>query len=234
MVDPVPGGKDNPGGSGSDPAQNPATPAPVAAPASPPASVAPTAKLEIKEGKVTVDGKSYVAESDLIAAKNSLEGKLTTQQTAHETAINAARLDVSGAQQQIATLNAKITENEEARKSGAVSDTDAASVKQELETAKGSIVALEASAGKALEYRRALLVLKYGVAEDTIKEKDMVALDSFEEAIKAVSTARGSGVGPYALGGGTGDPAPQTNIDRAAAIIAATPVRGVRNPEPQT
>jgi len=196
--------------------------------------VEPTAKVEVKEGKVLVDGKSFIAESDLIAAKRSLEGKLTQQQTAHETAIDAAKLEASAAQQTIATLNAKITENEEARKAGAVTDTEAASVKQELETAKSSIVTLTVDADRALELRRANLVLQYGVTPDTIKDKDMKALDSFEEALKAVSTARGGGVGPYAVGGGTGEAAPTTPMERATKVLETTPVRGVRNAAPQT
>lgn len=222
----------NTGASSSTEAQPPATtpePEPVTTPE--PTPVAPTAKIEVKEGKVTVDGKAFVAESDLIAAKKSLEGQMTTQQTVHETAINAAKLETSEAQKQIATLNAKITENEQARQAGAVTDEEAARVKTELETTKSS---LETANTKSLEFRRALLVLQYGVAEDTIKEKTMLELDSFEEAIKAVSTARGGGVGPYAIGGGTGDAAPQTDIERAAKILENTPIRGVREPAPQT
>ena len=207
---------------------------PPAAPPTEPPPVAPTAKVEVKDGRVIVDGKKFVAESDLIAAKGSLEGKLTQQQTAHEAAIDAAKLAESAAQQTIATLNAKLQENEEARKSGAVTDEAAASVKQELEASKASIAALTVDAARALELRRANLVLQYGVAADTIKDKDMTALDSFEEALKAVSTARGGGVGNYALGGGSGDAAPQTNIERAAKILESTPVRGVRNAPPQT
>ncbi len=193
--------------------------------------VATTAKVEVKEGKVLVDGKSFVAESDLIAAKRSLEGQLTTQQTAHETAIDAAKLAESAALKEVATLNAKITENEQARQAGAVTDEEAAKVKQDLETAKSSIETLSTS---ALELRRANLVLQFGVAPDTIKEKTMPELDAFEEALKAVSTARGGGVGPYATGGGTGEAAPQTNIERAAKILETTPVRGIRNEPPKT
>ncbi|KKN26600.1 hypothetical protein LCGC14_0872930, partial [marine sediment metagenome] len=188
-------------------------------------------KVEVKDGATYLDGKKVVPESDLIASKKSLEGQLAQQQTAHETAIDTAKLDVSNAQQEIANLNAKIKENEQARESGAVSDEDAAKVKQNLETAVSSIGTLTAS---ALEHRRALLVLKYGVTEDTIKDKDISQLDSFEEALKAVSTARGGGVGPYAIGGGTGEAAPQTDIERAAKILETTPVRGVRNAAPQT
>ncbi len=218
--------------SGSEPVAPATTPEPTTPAKSPePVPVATTAKVEVKEGKVTVDGKAFVAESDLIAAKKSLEGQLTTQQTTHEAAINTAKLETSEAQKQIATLNAKITENEQARQTGAVSDEDAAKVKQELETAKSSIETLSAS---ALELRRANLVLQYGVVPDTIKEKNMPQLDAFEEALKAVSTARGGGVGPYAIGGGTGEAAPQTPIERAAKVLESTPVRGVRNAVPQT
>ena len=188
-------------------------------------------KVEVKDGTTYLDGKKVVLESDLIASKKSLEGQLLQQQTAHETAIDTAKLDVSNAQQEIANLNAKIKENEQARESGAVSDEDAAKVKQNLETAVSSIETLTTS---ALELKRANLILQYGVAPDTIKEKDMAQLDSFEEAIKAVSTAKGSGVGPYALGGGSGDAAPMTDMDRAAKILEATPVRGVRNEVPAT
>ncbi len=204
-------------------------------PASEPApeAVALTAKLEVKDGAVTVDGKKFVAESHLIASKKSLEGKLSTQQTAHDTAIDAAKLAESAAQQTIASLNAKIKETEDARTTGAVSDEDAARVKQELETAKNSIVALTADAGMALELKRANLVLAYGIVADTIKDKTLAELGSFEEALKAVSTAKG-GVGNYALGGGAGDAAPQTPIERAAKVIESTPVRGVREPAPQT
>ncbi len=223
-----PGGNPNPGASDSDPTP---TPAPTSATPDPtPTPITPTAKVEVKDGVVTVDGKKFIPESDLIANKKSLEGQLKTAQTTHETAIDAAKLETSESQKQIATLNAKIQENEQARESGAVSDEDAARVKQELETAKSSMETLSAS---ALELRRANLVLQYGVAPDTIKEKDMSQLDAFEEALKAVSTARGSGVGPYAVGGGSGDAAPQTNIERAAKVLEATPVRGVRNAETQ-
>ena len=114
-----------------------------------------------------------------------------------------------------------------------MTDEEAAKVKQELEASKASIVTLTAEAGKALELKRANLVLQYGIVPDTIKEKNMTELDSFEEALKAVSTAKG-GVGNYALGGGSGDAAPMTAIERAAKVIEATPIRGVREPAPQT
>jgi len=213
---------DGTGGSGDDKGETPPT-TPPTTPTLP--------KVELKDGATLLDGKKYVPESDLIAAKNSLEGQLKTQQTSHEAAIDTAKLEVSEGQKQIATLNAKITENEQARETGAVTDEEAAKVKQELETAIGRVDVLATS---TLELRRANLVLQYGVVPDTIKEKNMSELDAFEEALKAVSTARGGSVGPYAIGGGSGEAAPQTNIERAAKALEATPIRGVRNAPPQT
>lgn len=205
---------------------------PAAEPTSEP--IPSTAKVELKDGKVFVEGKDYVRESDLIAVKRSLEQKLEQAQTVHDQAIDKAKLELSEAQQQVASLNARIKSNEEAHKLGAVTDEEAARVKQELETTKSSIVALTAEAARALDYRRALLVMQYGISADTIKDKDMKSLDSFEEALKAVSTAKGSGsIGPYAIGGGTGEAAPQTPIERAAKILASTPVRGTRTAETQ-
>ncbi|KKN54553.1 hypothetical protein LCGC14_0591450 [marine sediment metagenome] len=190
----------------------------------PPATTVP--KVEVKEGATFLDGKKVVLESDLIAAKKSLEGQMEQAQTVHSDAIDKAKLEVSEAQQQIATLNANIKENEEARKTGAVSDEEAARVKQELETTRSS---LEQANSSALEHRRALIVMKYGVPEDTIKDKTSEQLDSFEEAAKAFVTVKGGAVGPYAVGGGSADAAPQTNIERATKILEATPIRGVSN-----
>ncbi|GAH44673.1 unnamed protein product, partial [marine sediment metagenome] len=118
----------------------------------------------------------------------------------------------------------------QARQAGAVTDEDAARVKQELETAKGSIETLSAS---ALELKRANIVLQYGVVPDTIKDKDITQLGAFEEALKAVSTARGGGAGPYAIGGGLGEAAPQTDMERATKVLETTPVRGTRNEPPK-
>ena len=211
--------EDNPAASGGE-GDQPNQPEPIKA----------EAKIEIKDGKVLVDDKLYVAEHHLIATKKSLEGRMEQAQTAHNTAINSTRLELSAAQTQIAKLGAKLKETEEASKSGSASTEDVGKVKQELEASKASMELLTAEAAKALDYRRALLVVQYGVAADTIKDKTVAQLDAFEEAIKAVSTARG-GVGAYAVGGGGGEAAPQTNMERAAKLLDATPVRGTRTAE---
>ena len=62
----------------------------------------------------------------------------------------------------------------------------------------------------------------------SLEAKDAKQLDSFEEALKALSTGRG-GPGNYLLGGSGGGAAPVPEMDRAKAVIAATPIRGTRN-----
>lgn len=207
---------------GGDPAQVLSSTTPSEA-----SPIAATAKMELKEGRVMVDGKKFVAESDLIAAKESLEKQMRIAQTTHNNAVDAAKLETSEANKQVAILNARIQENEQARQAGVVSEEEATRVKQELETTKGSI---ETLTNNSLGYRRELMQMRYGISAETIVAKNHIELDSFEEAIKAVSTAKGGGVGPYALGGGgTGDAAPQTDIERATKLLESTPYRGVHN-----
>lgn len=216
------------GDSSGDVTPTPPVPTPPNLTPPSPTPVPPTAKVEIVDGRVQVDGKKYILESDLMAAKNSLEGKMEQAQTAHNTAIDAARLEMSTAQQQIATLNAKIKETETARQTGAVSDDEAARVKQELETTKSS---LETTQAKSLEYRRELITKQHpgAVSLENLKDKTPEQLDALEEALKVVSNSSSrKGPGNYATGIATGEPAPQTNMERATKILEATPERGVR------
>jgi len=204
------------------PPQGPTSPA---GPTGTPGPASPN--VEFKDGQVLVDGKKMVRESDLIAAKQSLGTQLETQQAAHTQAVDAARLELSAEQQKVADLNAKVTELE-ARPTGAVSDEEIAGVKQQLTDALAKVETLTAEAGQALELRRKLLAIEYGVSVDSLADKDMKALDSFEEALKAVATSRGGGVGPYAVPGAPGGAAPKTPMDRAKEILAATPPLGTR------
>lgn len=209
MTDPEPG--TGTGASGSDPSQNGKAP-----------------KFELKDGAHFIDGRKVVYESDLIAAKKSLEGQLTQQQTAHSLAIDTAKLEVSDAQKQIAQLNARLTETQQARETGAASDTDVARVRQELETAKSG---LESASKQILELRRANIILasKGMVSAEQLKDKTLPQLDAFEEVLKTLAP-RGS-PGPYATGSGSGSAAPETPMERATRILATTPVRGTRTAE---
>ena len=197
----------------------------------PPPVTAP--KVELKDGATFVDGKKMVAESDLIAAKRSLETAAEKAQTAHSEAIDAKSLELSAAQTALADSNAKLTEAQEAQGKGATPDEEVARIKQEREDALTKVETLSTDAGKALELKRALLVLQYSVSADSLVDKTMQQLDSFEEAAKALTTSRGGGPGNYAIGGGAGGATPQTNLERAKQVLAVTDVRGVREPAPQ-
>lgn len=199
--------------------------------APPPPATPP--KFELKDGVMTVDGRKVVPESDLIAAKKSLEGAADQAQTVHSEAIDKTKLELSESLQQVASLNAKLQEAEKARDSGATPDKDVAGIKEELESAKSRIEALTTEAGKSLEMRRAYLALQYSIPVDKLSEKNTEQLDSFEEALKAVATSRGGSPGPYAIGAGGADSKPPTDMERARTILDNTPVRGVRTAEAQ-
>ena len=80
-------------------------------------------------------------------------------------------------------------------------------------------------------------MVAYNITADSetgknLMEKDMSQLDSFEEALKALSMSR-KGPGNYIIGGGGSGVTPVSNMDRAKVLIANTPYRGVRNPPAQ-
>ena len=119
-----------------------------------------------------------------------------------------------------------------ARTTGAeAQDTEAtARAKQDVDAA---ISRAETAEAKSLELHRANLVIKYQIPLEQLADKNMEQLVSFEEALKAIAASRGSGPGNYAVGSGSGSTVPQTPIERASAVIASTPVRGVGNSETQ-
>jgi len=189
-----------------------------------------TPSVEIRDGATYLDGKKMVPESDLIATKKGLEKQLETAQANHTQAIDAKMLELSGEQQKAADLNAQLQEAiKNAPGEGATSE-EVARIKTELTEANNLVETLKADAGKALELRRALMALQYNVSVESLADKDMQALDSFEEALKVVTTSRGRGPGNYAVGGGGTEAAPMTDLDRAKQLIASTPQRGVREP----
>lgn len=195
---------------------SPTTPAPKTEP-----------KVEVKDGIVFVDGKKMVKESDLIAAKQSLESAAGKAQTAHNQAMDNIRLELSAAQQQVADLNAKLQKAQESAP-GQGATEEVARIKQERDSALTRVETLTTEAGKALELKKSLLVALYpGVTAEQLANKTMQELDSYEEALKAITTARG-GIGPYAKGGGLGQPIPMTDEDRRRKALESTPVLGTR------
>ena len=186
---------------------------------------ASTPKLEVKEGKVFVDGKSYVPESDLLANKKSLEKQLDTATTTHATALDAARLSQSEAETQLATANAELIKLRDAQSKGAASTEEVVKAKQEAADAKKLV---EETNKSSLELRRQVILATYpGLKLEQIKDKTPAELTAFEEALKAVGASK-NGLGAYAFGGGGSGAQPVSAIDRAKLALASTPVRGVR------
>jgi multidrug efflux pump subunit AcrA (membrane-fusion protein) len=189
-------------------------------------------KFEVKEGKIFVDGHSYVKEADLIAAKKSLEAQSAEQQRVHNEAFDKAKIELSDAQKQIAASSAKIKELTEARNSGA-SEVDNA----ELAKARAELLAAQNDAKAAKEsgvaYRKKLLTTVGGVPEETLKDMSAADLDGLEKALAILGKAKG-GLGNYAAAGagGTGTGMRPSELDRAKALLAATPIAGVRNQQP--
>jgi len=208
------------------------TPAPPVTTDPPPVTTPPVAPATGEQQVVTKDGKMFIGDreivyaSDLMAAKKGLEGKLGETQQTHDQATTALRQELSGSQDTVAQLTAKLKTAEEASKSGAANIEEVAKLKSELAVANAKVTASE---GAVLELKRTHLKTMYNIPEEQLKDKTAVQLEALEEAFKTVRTQ--SGPGAYALGaGGGGGPVPATPIDRAKAILQNTPVRGVRNP----
>ena len=145
-------------------------------------------------------GRKMVPESDLIAVKNSLEGKMSelkvqledskkNADTHYQTVLQerAAKADVEKRLQELQTLA-----------------TSAESIKQELEAAKSGRAQLET---QLMDISKRRLQELYKVPETSIVGKSQRELDIMEEALKLV--------GPKNLvtvltGGGSGNQVPMT------------------------
>lgn len=208
------------------------TDAPPVSPESPPIPAPPAAqpKLEIKDGVVMVDGKKFVPESQLMAAKESLQKDIDKAQQIHNDSVDKLKLDLSASQSDVAKANVALDEAKKARMSGDISAEELSKIKKEAEDAKANFTA-EQTAG--LDYRRKYIIAAYSIPATSdvakkLSEKTAAQLDSFEEALKALSTSRG-GPGNYAVSGGSGGATVKTNMDRAKELISSTPYRGIRN-----
>ncbi len=175
--------------------------------------------------KMEVEGKKVVLESDLVAAKESWDKQSEVAQTAHNSAVDTLRVQLSESQQATAASNARLKELTEKQATDTSSNSDVAAIKAERDQAT---LRADTADTTVLDVKRRLIVATYQVAPEKVATKTSAELDSFEEALKSVAQSRG-GVGPYALGAQGGEPAvPQSNFDRALAIVESTPVLGVR------
>lgn len=165
-------------------------------------------KKEVTPEPITTDAPKMVKESDLLAiksAKEGLEQKLTESTTNFSDVQNklyAAEAREKGLQEKLTEASASAEELKE--------------IKPKLETAQAAV---ESLTSKALDTRRKLIALSFGIPVTSLEEKSLTQLDDYEEALKAVSAAKGIGNYVAGAGGGSGDAVPEAPIDRAKRLV---------------
>jgi hypothetical protein len=166
-----------------------------------------TGTADEKDGTVIIKGSDgidirYVKESDLLAVKGSresLEQSAKAADAAREKAIAEGNSKFDAERQKALQAEARISSLEEQIKNGAGTSAEVARLSAELEAAKKSSEVLST---KHLELRRNFITATYGVPKETVLTKDLAALDTFEEALKAVMGDKK--LGNFAVGGGGG------------------------------
>lgn len=143
-----------------------------------------------------------VPKKDLMAIKSRAEGleqKLKEAESAHTTLTEGHKKQLDEVTIKLYATEASVKKLEEQLAGSAGSAKESAEVKAKLEAAEKRLKELS---DKALDYRKKLIVTTFNIPIDVVKDKTLEQLDLYEEALKAVSAARG--VGNYAVGGGTG------------------------------
>lgn len=159
-------------------------------------------------------------ESDVLAQKTKAEGlerQLKESEQSWNTKLDESKTATSTAQQAQYAAEAQLKELQEKLTTANLSVEELAKVKTELDSIK---TGAEETKNRALEYRRKLIAKEFGVSEDTVANKTMEQLDSYEEALKAVKSATGSKTSGVVTGGGSGAGAPETPLDRARRITS--------------
>ena len=158
---------------------------------------------------MALKGKLEKAEERLEAANEAAKGKVDKAE------LETVRSESEQVRQQLLQAEAKVTGLEERLQSADAVSTELAGVKPKLETAETAVKDLTT---KVLDYRRAVIVATYNIPADSIKDKTVEQLDSYEEALKAVAAAKTAG--NFAVGGGGGGPTPESPVERAKRSIA--------------
>jgi vacuolar-type H+-ATPase subunit I/STV1 len=166
-----------------------------------------------------------VPESDLLAVKSSKE---SLEQRLKETE-SSWKQKHSEMADKFTAAEARARDLEEKYNQSIATAEELKSAREQLEAAQ---TAAKDSGNRALGYRRKLLSQTFGISEDAIAEKDMVQLDSFEEALVAVKGSQGAGnfaVGSDGAGGSARD---ETPLERAGRIVReAEEKRGYLQPK---
>lgn len=162
-----------------------------------------------------------VPERDLIAAKKGLESQLDEAKAAHAKELDSVRIQLSETQTKLFSSEAKVKDIEEKLSQASKTGEETSKLKQQLEAAQK---AAESFQSKALEFRRRHIAATFNVAEDFVKTKTMEQLDAFEEALKSVAAARGTG--NYAIGAGGGGARTETPMERAIRVLKEAEEKG--------
>lgn len=204
-----------------------ATGAPAAANQSGTAENKSTITNQATDSKMLIDGKKVVFEHDLIAAKESWRKQSDEQQRVHNEAIDKAKVELSATQTQVAELNAKVTTltQQMGAASKANETEEVARLKKERDEAVNQVKTL---AEQNTSNRAKLLAESYKIPAESLSNKSPTELDAIESALKALKPILG-GAGNYAISGGAGSAVPESPMERAKKLLAATPIRGMRN-----
>ncbi len=169
----------------------------------------------------TTPGVKMVPESDLLALKGSLEGKLTESESKYTTFESSSKQLLSDTQSKLYSAEARVKTLEGEATTTKVTMEGLTTVKVELDASREENKKHNET---ILTLRRESLSKTYNFPLANLQEKDMAALTALEEALKAVQTTGGA----YALAAGGGGTSPQTPQERALAAIHAAETRPPR------
>jgi hypothetical protein len=152
-----------------------------------------------------VDGKEvkYVLETDLLAVKGSRE----TAEKQLKAEAEAAKVTADSERQKVLAAEAKLSTLTDEFNKSKVTSADLAKATAELATAKTSS---EKVSSRLLAERKKLITKVYGVPAATVESKTLEQLDTYEEALIAVT---GKNTGNFAFGGGGGAASNLVNTD---------------------
>ena len=156
--------------------------------------------LTVGEGK---DAVKYVKETDLLTAKESLAGvqtKLDAADKTQSTAVTEAETKAETARQATIRVEADVERLTDEIKGAGDNKEKVTSLTTERDTA---IEAGKTTATALLELRREVIVTSYGVPKETVAEKTLDELKTFEEALKSVGALKSAG--NLAIGGDSGN-----------------------------
>jgi len=176
------------------------------------------------DGTLVIKGEDgnevrYVKEADLLAVKGSkenVEKAAKEAEAARDSAIAEANSKVDAEHQKVLQAEARVSSLEEQVRQGGGSAAELAKATADLAAAKTSS---EELGNKFLELKRNVITQAYGVPKETVANKDLAALEVYEEALKAVIGDKS--IGNFAVGAGGGGQNPLVGKDPMTLAVEA-------------